>query len=189
MIQCDCGAVSASQGQRRSYIALPEVSVATSAVRVGQAGAARRNSSPVKTGLSVQLPDEITADDFYVECPECNPDSSSSAGPRLADVARMGVGKHRRSRKTESAQQPLAAWGDTKRFARRAVKIKAIMRCRYCQTDFDSVDPMSLKDLHGDRRIEKTDGPSAEVDDRRFRRQPDRLRLQSCCLSAWRCAA
>lgn len=48
-----------------------------------------------------------------------------------------------------TTQAPLTAWGDTKRCPVCGETIKAIaLRCRYCQTEFDTVDPMSLTDLH-----------------------------------------
>lgn len=48
----------------------------------------------------------------------------------------------------KAAQPPLSAWGDTKKCPACGETIKAIaVRCRYCQTDFDSVDPLSLADL------------------------------------------
>ncbi|MCO6044120.1 hypothetical protein NG895_09390 [Aeoliella sp. ICT_H6.2] len=48
----------------------------------------------------------------------------------------------------KAAQTPLSAWGDTKKCPACGEMIKAIaVRCRYCQTEFDSVDPLSVADL------------------------------------------
>jgi hypothetical protein len=46
------------------------------------------------------------------------------------------------------AARPLTAWGDTKRCPACGETIKSIaLRCRYCKTDFDTVDPLTVKDL------------------------------------------
>lgn len=92
---------------------------------------------------------EITADDFYVECPECNQTHHQECWTEIGGCGTYGCREAPSIEKgEESAQQPLAAWGDTKRCPACGEEIKAIaLRCRYCQTDFDSVDPMSLKDL------------------------------------------
>jgi hypothetical protein len=48
----------------------------------------------------------------------------------------------------EDVQAPLTAWGDTKKCPACGEVIKSIaVRCRYCGTSFDSVDPMSAADL------------------------------------------
>lgn len=48
----------------------------------------------------------------------------------------------------ESLNARNSAWGDTKECPICGEKIKSIaLRCRYCNTTFDSVDPMSVADL------------------------------------------
>ncbi len=70
-----------------------------------------------------------------------------------ADVggcATYGCENAPKGEKAAPAETPLSAWGDTKKCPACGETIKAIaLRCRYCSTDFDTVDPLSLKDLRG----------------------------------------
>lgn len=60
---------------------------------------------------------------------------------------------------------PQTAWGDTKACPACGEKIKSIaLRCRYCGTDFDTVDPLSVKDLRrGVRKAEEVSGTQTQV--------------------------
>ncbi len=92
---------------------------------------------------------QISQEDYYVECPECEQIHHQECWTEISGCGTYGCTEAPSAEKDEpSAQQQLTAWGDTKRCPACGEEIKAIaLRCRYCQTDFDTVDPMNLKDL------------------------------------------
>ncbi len=108
---------------------------------------------------------QIATEDYYVECPECAQTHHQECWSEIGGCGTYGCKEAPSAEKDEqSVQQPLTAWGDTKRCPACGEEIKSIaLRCRYCQTDFDSVDPMNLTDLrrqsdHADRmdRLQKS---------------------------------
>lgn len=52
--------------------------------------------------------------------------------------------------------RPTAAWGDEKECPYCGEKIKSIaLRCRYCRSDFDTTDPLTLTEVHRREAIAK----------------------------------
>ncbi len=87
-------------------------------------------------------------------CPLCEQVHHRECWTDVGGCATYGCENAPKTDKAAPAETPLSAWGDTKKCPACGETIKAIaLRCRYCGTDFDTVDPLSLKDLR--RRVIK----------------------------------
>ena len=91
----------------------------------------------------------ISTDEAVVCCPTCEQHHHHECWAEVGGCATYGCVEAPAPDKEKQASQQLTAWGDTKVCPACRETIKSIARrCRYCGTDFHTVDPLSVKDLH-----------------------------------------
>ncbi len=155
IIKCECGAQvrlpsdAASRTLRcpkcKSGIALTVDArvLASTQLQPGDAGA-----------LCPICQTSIGEDEAAVTCPQCHQVHHRECWSEVGGCSTYGCSQAPAIDKSgNTAVQPRSAWGDEKTCPACGESIKSIaLRCRYCDTDFDTVDPMTAKDL---RRLAK----------------------------------
>jgi Prokaryotic RING finger family 1 len=91
----------------------------------------------------------IQAGEPVVACPECEQIHHRECWTEVSGCGTYGCKQAPREEKADVRDDEVrSAWGDTKRCPACGETIKAVaLRCRFCKTEFDRVDPMTVKDL------------------------------------------
>lgn len=109
-------------------------------------------SSPLDVSQTAVCPicqTDIDTNESCVKCPDCDQIHHRECWSEVGGCGTYGCQQAPAVDDSEqSAQAPLTAWGDTKKCPACGEEIKSIaLKCRYCNTTFDTNDPMSLSDL------------------------------------------
>ncbi|NOY30235.1 MAG: hypothetical protein GXP28_08665 [Planctomycetes bacterium] len=102
----------------------------------------------------------IRPDENCVTCPSCDQIHHQECWSEVGGCGTYGCKEASAVDNSEATSStPLTAWGDTKKCPACGEEIKSIaLRCRYCKTEFSSVDPMSVIDLRSQAHAsDKTD--------------------------------
>ncbi|MBW3539870.1 MAG: hypothetical protein KY476_06340 [Planctomycetes bacterium] len=90
----------------------------------------------------------IAPDEAAVTCPACDQVHHNECWAEIGGCGTYGCSQAPALEKDDPGGPALSAWGDTKSCPVCGETIKAIaLRCRYCQAEFDTVDPLTARDL------------------------------------------
>lgn len=158
IVQCQCGA----------RVRLPERQQGAAALRcpgchaVISTGAIAAAFGPATTGYGAGAvcpvcQTSIGPTEPVLSCPECRQVHHQECWNEVGGCATYGCKQAPALNKDAPAMQtPLSAWGDTKPCPVCGEKVKSIaVKCRYCGTDFGTVDPLSAADIRA--RMAKDD--------------------------------
>ncbi len=148
--QCPCGAAIRLPAERANrQLRCPQCQKGIALTAAAQPLETKRLQPGEAKALCQVCQTEIGPDDDYVSCPSCRQAQHQECWSEVGGCGTYGCTEAPALEKNAAGvQAPLTAWGDTKRCPACGEEVKSIaVKCRYCDTEFGTVDPISLADL------------------------------------------
>jgi hypothetical protein len=149
IVECECGARVRLRESARRQVRCPKCSGDLALTHDGQVVPSFKVTPGETQPLCPICQTGVVPEELCVSCPECEQTHHRECWWEMAGCGTYGCKEAPAVEKSETAvDTPLAAWGDTKNCPACGEEIKSIaLRCRFCKTDFDTVDPLTVTDL------------------------------------------
>ena len=152
VVDCECGARVRLRESSRRQVRCPKCSGDLALTRDGRVVPSFKVATGESQPLCPICQTGVTAEELCVSCPECAQTHHRECWWEMAGCGTYGCKEAPAVEKSETAV-------DTKSCPACGEEIKSIaLRCRFCKTNFDTVDPLTVTDLRRQAvRDEKVD--------------------------------